>query len=38
MTGQAEAVTVAPDNCTLYFHRKMGDRFRIMRTVKDKPC
>lgn len=32
ISGFVEAITIAPDQRTLYYHRKMGDRFRLYRT------
>ncbi|MEM6267168.1 MAG: hypothetical protein AAF707_06555 [Pseudomonadota bacterium] len=32
--GYAEAVTLSPDECSLYFHQRVDARFVIMRTTK----
>ena len=32
--GFVEAPTVAPDNCAIYFHKKINGRFRIFRATK----
>ncbi len=37
ITGFAEAPSVAPDGCAIYFHKKVGEKFRIHR-AKKKDC
>lgn len=34
--GYAEAPTVSPDECSLYFHKRVEGRFAIMRTTKSE--
>ena len=34
ITGFVEAPTVTPDGCAIYFHQRIGGKFRLMRAEK----